>query len=397
MPPTTGLRLIGAGGANRAMELELKRLARRAIPGWRDLTPHRVDPQTLAYPFDAELAFVALNYTRTPSRVLMDLFESDAGRLEPLYQDIGAWVSDGGMPWLEDGLGISVYAREVREFPASASQIQGTIKNAIIDGARDRGLELHLDTERPDLLFSARGGEDTDLLLSLDLAGGSMHLRGYRLEHGSAPLRENLAAQVLLLAKWDPREELLLDPMCGAGTIPIEAALLAKGAPLWPSPRAPLDGRVLGKDLPEKLEPLYPQSAPRIVGFEIDRGAIDAARKNAKRAGVAEHLELAMGDFLRLSPPASEKGLVVANPPYGERLGGDVLGLYEELRDWFERFPPGWRGAFLVANADFERVFGRQPSMKKPLSNGPLKAQLYVYETTPSTPTPEPRRGRGRP
>ena len=110
------------------MEAELKRLARRQFSDWKDPKPHRFDEQTLVYPYSERLAWLSVNYLRTPSRVLADLFESDAKRLEALYVDASAWIAEENRDWLQDGISISVRARDVADFPASRTQIQGTLK-----------------------------------------------------------------------------------------------------------------------------------------------------------------------------------------------------------------------------------------------------------------------------
>jgi 23S rRNA G2445 N2-methylase RlmL len=396
MARLNSLRLIGSGGANRAMEAEVKRIAQRGWSGWRQQRPRRVDEQTLVYDFDAELAWLLVHYLRTPSRLLWDLFEANATRLEPLYDEVKSWVAAEDRPWLRDGLGVSVRAKEIRAFPASAAQIQGTVKNAIIDASAERGLRLRLDADEPDCLLSVRGGVDASaaapLVISLDLAGRSMHERGYRLDRSEAPLRENLAAQMLILSRWDPRQEALIDPMCGSGTLVIEGALMARGAPLWVAPRAPAYDRLPA--IPEReAAPLYPDARPLIAGNDIHTPALAAARKNLERAGASA--TLIHGDFRDLSierlmretgQPRERfaRGLVIANPPYGERIDEErakgLHTLYADLRDWVRGLGPGWRAAYLVANPDFEGIMGPRPALKKPMSNGPLKAQLYVYE-----------------
>ena len=125
------------------------------------------------------------------------------------------------------GFGPMLEVARIQTFQAGPLQIRGAVKNAIIAGAKDRGKTLHLAPEEADLVFSVRetsGG----LLISIDLAGQSLHLRGWRLEEGVAPLKETLSAQMLMLSRWDPRGEVLLDPMAGSGTIAAVASHIAK-------------------------------------------------------------------------------------------------------------------------------------------------------------------------
>lgn len=391
------LRLIGTPGSNNVMGAELIRLAQRAL-GPRPPTPHKAGSGVLVYPFDPALAAVAASYHRTATRVLWDLYASDARRLEPLYDEVVDDVRRDRRAWAWDGASISVRARNVKPFAAGERQIVGTIKNALIDGARARGVALHVDPDAPDIHVTVRMHDDT-MLVSLDLAGASLSHRGYRVHHGAAPLREHLAAVLLMLARHDPRSEILLDPMCGAGTICIEAALMATAAPLWPSAHEPAYLRLPvfaghGEGIRER-GPLFPDTRPAIIGNDIDGRSLTAARANADVAGVEvtwlrgdfraltrEQVERRAGDRAR-ETSADARGLILCNPPYGHRLEDDrddrLLDLYRDLGDWCDQFR-GWRAAFLVANRDFERAFGRRARVRKPLDNGALPAYFHLYE-----------------
>jgi 23S rRNA G2445 N2-methylase RlmL len=396
------LRVVGSGGANRAMEAEIKRLAPRALPGFRPPKPERVDTQTLVYPFDPAFARFLVTYLRTPSRVLWDVGALDAERLEPLYAEVRALIEEERPAWLGAGTRISVAVPDGTDLPASGLQIRGTIKNAIIDGAQAHGLTVELDPEHYDVPLVIRG-KKRPIVLSIDLAGRSMHERGWRLEEGGAPLKETLAAQVLMLARWDSRTEVLLDPMSGSGTIPIEGALMALAAPLWTKDRPPAIERIPG--FAKKHEPdlpLFADATPQIVANEIHTPLIDIAKRNAARAGVPNRVSFFHGDFRDLTKAkiaertkfSLERGLIVVNPPYGERLArgkgrrlaGDapdeveLVALYESLRDFCMSFGRGWRAAFIVANEELERTFKQKPMLKKPMWNGPLRAWLLVYE-----------------
>ncbi|MFO0723574.1 MAG: hypothetical protein U1E65_07330 [Myxococcota bacterium] len=375
------------------MEAEFKRIQKRAIPGAKNVDPKRAGEQTLIYPFSAELAWAAMHYLRTPSRTIWGLFETTAMRLEPLYDELRDLVAADRRGWLRDGMGISVYERESQNFPAGPMQIMGTVKNAIIDAAAERQMVVELDPERPDLLISARGAP---LSIGVDLFGGSMHERGYRLSQGEAPLRETVAAQMLMLSRWDPRRELLYDPMCGAGTIPIEAAMMATGAPLLRAPKSPLGASLpVFSGLNRAVEALFPGTPPPILGSDRDPEAVLRAKDNAHRAGAREathFFEAAIENVERATLEAEaarawpgaalEGGLLIANPPYGVRLEGEddaaLIALYEALRALVVRL--GFRSAFIVDHPDFERVMGWRPVLKKPIPNGKLRAYLYVYD-----------------
>ena len=393
MQVVNGLRLAGSGGANRTMEAELKRLAVRALGERTDLKAARLDQQNLRYPFDPGLAWAAMHYMRTPSRVMWDLAELGASRLEPLYDEVRAVVAQGPGGWLADGLSLSVEVKGVKVFPAGPLQIRGTVKNGLMDGARDAGVRLRLAPEDPDLCFGVQEVGDR-LVLGLDLAGQSLHRRGYRLSTSDAPLKENLAAQLLMLARWDARSEALLDPMMGGATLAVEGALMAAGAPLWRrhTPAAHrLPAFAEGSERPRP--DLVPGRPPAIFGNDVDGAALRAAKDNCARAQVDDRVTLIQGTFHDLSKerlqrawrdggragtPELSRGLVICNPPYGERVGHDedILVLYEELALLLPRRPPGPRardpGPAEAQKAHVQRPpQGPRPRLRPPDLRGP--------------------------
>jgi 23S rRNA G2445 N2-methylase RlmL len=370
---------------------ELSRLARRGLTTFRLAEPRKAGPGALVYPFDRELALVAVSYCRTASRVLWDLYESAAERLEPLYDELVEDAAADQRGWLWDGASFSIRPRNVAEFPAAALQLVGAVKNAIIDGARARGLRVQVDTERPDVLLALRRHDDV-LTVSVDLGGQALHQRGYRRAGGVAPLRENLAAVLVMLSRFDARREPLVDPMAGSGTIAIEAALMGRGDPLWSETRAPAALRLPAfADLVARHEPLFGDTAPLVVANEIDTPTVALARANVEAAGVAPWVHALHGDFRDLSPARlrrladaagreAETGLILCNPPYGARLDrGDPVPLYRDLGAWCRQFP-GWRAAFLVAHRDFAVAFGGRARIVKPLRNGNQPSVFYMYD-----------------
>lgn len=393
------LTLIGSGGANRAMEAELKRLSPRALDRFAD-KPARLSPQVLRYPYSDDLAWLAVRYLRTPSRALRDFAESEAEFLEPLYQDILAQLLDNPAFAALGGRRFTVEAKDRESFPASPLQVRGTVKNAILAASERLGAPMRLDPDTPELHFRvwSLSPEDPRYIVSLDLAGRSLHQRGYRVERVEAPLRETVAAQMLMLARWDSRQELLFDPMCGSGTLPIEAALMAHGAPLWLKDHTPDAARLPGLAERGAGKRLYEGAAPVVVGCDIDREAVQLAQRNVQRAGVGKDVLLLQDDFQALDPrslgqrlkrnaPAGwrfplplDRGLVIANPPYGERLSEDPRPLYERLGRLVRSLGRGWRAAFIVAHEDFEVAFGAPARVKKPLNNGPLRGYFLLYD-----------------
>jgi putative N6-adenine-specific DNA methylase len=190
-----------------------------------------------------------------------------------------------------------------------------------------------------------------------------------------------------MLSRYDPRSDVLLDPMAGSGTIAIEAASMGLGLPVWVPPRRPAIASMpmFQGIAPEGEFPLFPDAAPLVYASDVDAAACIAARSASERAHVETYVQVTTSDFRDLSPrgisrTAHSSGLIVSNPPYGERLApSDLVALYRELGKFCRCFP-GFRAAFLVANRDFETAFGLRPKIKKPLSNGPLRGYFYLYE-----------------
>jgi len=387
------LRIIGSTQTNVVMAAEVTRVAQRAL-GVRPAAPRKEGLGQLVYPFDRDLAFCAVTYLRTPTRVLWDVYRSRAARLEPLYEEFVADVRADSRSLFRDGDGLSIEARRVEAFAAGERQIVGTVKNALIDAARARGLRLHVDPDHPAVRWAVRLDDRGELVVSIDLGGGSLSQRGWRRDAGEAPLREHLAAVLLMLCRFDPRADILVDPMCGSGTIPIEAIHAARATPR-PTPALAALGIVPTRSPGRPAGPLFPGSAPLVIGCDLDLDVLAAARDNGRAAGVAEFVTWQRADVTGLSPEmiaeiARERGhakqgggLLLTNPPYGERLDeADLEALYTGLAETCRRFR-GWRAGFLVGNPLFEQVFRRsfgQPRIKKPLANANLRAYFYGYD-----------------
>lgn len=393
VPTTTDhwLRLIGVYGTNKVLAGELSRLVRRARDDVRVPVAERLGPGSVAYPFDRRMAEVAVRYHRTSARVLWQVMSSRANKLEPLYTDLLAAMTRQPETWFWHGATISVRAFGVSEFQAGERQIVGVVKNAIIDGAKQRGLSLRVEPDRPDVWIDVRLLEGT-LLVSVDLAGRPMHQRGYRRVAGDAPLREDLAAVMLMLARYDARRDVLIDPMAGSGTIGIEAAAMASGRGVWCSGRTPTCATLpeFAAHWPKATPALFGDTRPLILCNDIDADSMSLASANADTAGVLGQIQFRVGDFRQLLPGelfavkqerGYESGLIMSNPPYGQRMG-DPSKLVDEYRDlgrWCRQFK-GFRAAFIVDHPHFENAMGMTPVLRKPLHNGPIKSVFYLYD-----------------
>lgn len=396
------LRLTGSGGANRVMEAELKRLVMRSPFPVRLEKPKREGEATLLYPFDARVAWVAACHHRTSSRITWDLCSSAAVRLEPLFADLlPALSSDDRLP---DGthLRFSVEVGPSFDFEASPLQLRGVVKNALVEALASRGVASEVDADSPEVVFVVRRAgmpEARRTVVGIDIGGGARHRRGARVAAGLAPLRETMAAQLIMLSRWDARTEPLVDPMAGSATIPIEAAGLAAGAAIRRPSDLPLHHLAAFKDLPQEAPDLFPGTVPKIAALDADPETIPAMVGNLRAAGLTgaafkQSIVIAQQDVRRLTPddiarmlPAvrdMKPGVFCFNPPYGVRIGAEhgeeqLLALYSDMGNALARFS-GWRAACFVANPKFVYAFAHQPTMTKPASNADLRGAFLVFQ-----------------
>jgi putative N6-adenine-specific DNA methylase len=395
------LRLTGSGGANRVMEAELKRLVMRSPFEVHVEKPLREGDATLLYPFEPRVAWVAACYHRTSSRIAWDLCSSEAVRLEPLFADLVPVLSrDDRLPKVKH-LRFSVEVGAASDFQSSPLQLRGVVKNAIAAVLESRGVSVEVSAEDPEVVFVVRRSgtpEARRTVMGIDLGGGARHRRGTRVAMGPAPLRETMAAQLIMLSRWDARSEPLVDPMAGGGTIPIEAAGLAVGAAIRNPADLPLRHLAAFKGLPHETPDLFTGTVPRILALDVDAERIPAMVGNLRAAGLTgpsheNSIVIAQHDVRELEPAYVERmlraargmkpGVFCFNPPYGVRMGADdqkkLLKLYSEMGRVFSRFK-GWRAACFVANPRFVDVFGRPPVMTKPATNAELPGAFLLYE-----------------
>jgi putative N6-adenine-specific DNA methylase len=270
------------------------------------------------------------------------------------------------------------------------------VKDAVCDRFRvDTGARPSVDKQRPDVRVHAYLTADTATIY-VDTSGEPLFKRGYRRDADAAPLRENLAAGLLALARWEPGT-VLLDPMCGSGTIAIEAALTA-------SRRAPGLGRTFGfqklawYDGPtwqrirqrarDRVLPAPPAtSAPSIHASDIEAGAIAQAQRNAAEAGVAEWIRFEVADVLQRTPPAPS-GIIVTNPPYGVRLDDAqrLAAFYPLLGDVLKQRFPGWSAYIFTGDLRLAKLIGLKPSARTPLYNGALECRLFRIDLVAGRP-----------
>jgi len=338
----------------------------------------------------------AVLWSRLASRVLWPIAEFDCPDEHALYAGVAAidWPQH-----LEQGHTVAVDAHVSGEAITHARYAAQRVKDGIVDVMRARGgTRPDVDVESPDLRVNLvlRKGR---AIVSIDLSGGPMHRRGWRTKQGEAPLKENLAAAVLMRGQWTKayaQGGSLLDPMCGSGTLLIEGALMA--ADVAPGLQrhgheAPTRWRAfdLGAwsallDDARKREAAGMNSLrPAFFGRDTDPHAIRAAEDNAVLAGLAGLISFKVGDIRSLdtAPDASNEetpnGLVVCNPPYDARLSADPA-LYRALGDALRRAVPQWRASLLCGDAELAFATGLRAQKRYQLFNGAIECTLIVCE-----------------
>jgi putative N6-adenine-specific DNA methylase len=376
-PPIAGARLQMAALTSFGLEAlaseELRRL------GFADLEVENGRVRFVGGP--GELARACL-WLRTADRITLRLAEFPAPDFDALYQGVQALRWEEFLP--EDAR-LVVSARSHRSRLTALPACQATVKKGIIQALRRRHPRERFPETGP--LYAVELALDRDqAVLSLDATGDGLHRRGYRRRAGRAPLRETLAAALVLLSRWDPSRP-LADPLCGSGTIAIEAALLGLGlapgrlrpftAESWPHlPKSVWDeARAQARETERRTG----AAELNLQASDLDEGLVRVARENARAAGVegAVRFRVQPAEEFRST---QRYGCLICNPPYGERTGEahEVEELYRRLGRAFSRLPD-WSVFVLTGHAGFERLYGRKADRNRKLYNGNLKTYLYQY------------------
>ncbi len=320
-------------------------------------------------------------WSRIASRVLWQVGSFDYKNEQDVYA--GARAIDWPAYFaLERTLRVNVTAQKSPLKSLEFATLR--IKDAVCDRFRDT-LGRRPDVDRADPDVRVHGYlEGTRATLYLDTSGEPLFKRGWRQGVADAPLRENLAAGIVMLTGWQPHEP-LLDPMCGGGTLLIEAAAIARGrAP--GAKRSYAFEKLKAFDLDAwqavKGAQAQPEKQPdlRLYGSDTDPKALNATRRNLAEAGVERWVTLERSDVLERAAPASS-GVLVANPPYGERIGtaAELASFYPKLGDALKKRFAGWRCYLFTADLRLPKLIRLQPSRRTPLFNGALECRLYEF------------------
>jgi putative N6-adenine-specific DNA methylase len=348
------------------------------------LGAHKAEPLPggVAFEGDLRICYRANLESRLATRVLLGLGRSPYRSERDVHE--GA-LAIAWPEWFSDRHSIRVDVKAIRSPLKSLEFATLTIKDAVCDRFRaDRGRRPDVDTRSPEVRIQAFLDRET-VSFYLDTSGDALHRRGYRTEAGEAPLKENLAAGIVRLAGWKP-DEALLDPMCGSGTIAIEAAMIALAIPPGHARGFGFE-RLAGFDRKrwnEVREAALALRAParRLAIFARDRYGeeLKKARANFQAAGLTDCVELKQADVLDTGAPA-QSGVMIANPPYGARIGDDaaLAEFYPKLGDTLKKYYAGWRCYLFSGDARLPRLIRLAASRRTPLFNGPLECRLYEY------------------
>ena len=331
---------------------------------------------------DKELLYKANFRLQTAIRILKPIYQFTAHTVDEFYGNARKfdWATVMGLShkFAVDAVVNSQYFNHSR-------YVALKLKDAIADQFRDRhGRRPFVDPQNPHIQLHVHVYED-QCTISLDSSGHSLHRRGYRQQHDLAPINEVLAAGMLKLAGFDGTCT-LIDPMCGSGTIAIEAALMAYGIP--PGVFRERFGFEHWFDFDSNLlQDIYNDDSMErdfeheIVASDISRQAIETATRNAKAAGLFRKMRIDTRSIFDYMPPTDKPGLVVTNPPYGERLKLDQIELfYRQLGDCFKQRYAGYNVWIITSNFEAMKSFGLRPSRRIPLFNGELECSFQKFE-----------------
>jgi len=340
----------------------------------------KVDNGKVVFTADISAIPRANLWLRTSDRVRLKIGEFKATTFDELFEQTKAlpWAE-----WIPENGEFPVEGKSVKSALFSVSDCQAIVKKAVVESMKKKYKKDWFEENGP--LYKIEVALLKDIAtLTIDTTGPGLHKRGYRDWIGTAPLKETMAAALILLSRWKP-DRVFMDPFCGSGTLPIEAALIGQNiAPgmnrefvseNWPIiPReAWRNARAETHDLAQydrKLE---------IIGTDVDEEVIKVARRNAEEAGVDEQIHFQRMDVRDLRTK-KKYGYLICNPPYGERLSDqrEVVRLYNDMGRVFSSLDT-WSFFVITSDEEFERHFGRTASKKRKLYNGNIKVDYYQF------------------
>lgn len=319
-------------------------------------------------------------WLRTAERVLLKMGEFKALSFDDLFEKTKALPWDEWIP--EDGNFI-VEGKSVSSKLFSISDCQRIVEKAIVEKLKTKYDVSWFEKTGPKYTVEVSLLKDI-ATLTIDTSGEGLHKRGYRDRAGDAPIKETLAAAMILLSYWN-KERTLLDPFCGSGTIPIEAAMIGKNiapgldrnfaAEEWPN----IDKQFWTDEKRAAFKVIDNDVKLDILGCDIDKRSILRARDNAANLGLEEDIQFFMKD-MRDVDLKNEYGVVITNPPYGERMGEEeeIHQLYTDLGTKFRELDT-WSMYVITSEEEFEKLYGKKADRKRKLYNGRIKVDYYQF------------------
>ena len=340
----------------------------------------QIGRRMVSFTGDKEMMYRANFQLHTAIRILKPIKHFKARSAEEVYDQIQKikWddILDVKKTFSVDSV---VYSEEFR----NSRFVTYKVKDAIVDWFREKqGTRPNISVSNPDIRLNIHIAED-NATLSLDSSGESLHRRGYRQEQVEAPLNEVLAAGMILMTGWKGECD-LIDPMCGSGTIAIEAALIARNISpgvfrkefafeKWNDFDQDLFDMIYNDDSQER------EFEHHIYGYDIDMKAVNTASLNVRAAGMSKDITIAQQDFKDFQQPA-EKSIIVMNPPYGERISTpNLLGTYKMIGERFKKAFAGNEAWVLSYREECFEQIGLKPSIKIPVYNGSLECEFRKY------------------
>ena len=317
----------------------------------------------------------------TALKILKPIYQFKANSNEELYDQLYSFNWDHFMNHTNTFVFDSVLSGNIFNHSLFVSQ---KAKDALVDKFRDINKDRpNVDLKHPDFRFHLHINNNICNLL-LDSSGESLHKRGYRSSTNIAPINEVLAAGIIKLSGWDKKCD-FLDPMCGSGTLLIEAAMMACNIPAninrdefafekWPDWDLELFDTIQNSQLKKVKEPEI-----KIFGYDKSPSAIVKSKENIKNASLSDFISVKNTDFFQSKKSSNEKLQIVSNPPYGERLKTDIKDLYKNIGDTLKVKYSNTDAWFITSNLDIMKYIGLRPSRKIKLFNGKLESRLLYF------------------
>lgn len=340
----------------------------------------RIGRRMVSFTGDKEMMYRANFQLHTAIRILKPIAHFKAKSAEDMYDEVKKidWSK-----YILDGKTFSVdsvvYSDEFR----NSRFVTYKVKDAIVDQFREKtGTRPNISVSNPDIRLNIHIAED-QATLSLDSSGKSLHRRGYRQESVEAPLNEVLAAGMILMTGWKGDTD-FIDPMCGSGTLPIEAALIARNISpgvfrkefafeKWPDFDKDLFDEIYNDDSQER------EFTHHIYGYDIDMKCVNTANLNIRAAGLSKDITIQQADFKNFEKPA-EKSLLIMNPPYGERISTpNLMATYKMIGERLKHQFAGNEAWVLSYREECFEQIGLKPSIKIPVYNGSLECEFRKY------------------